>query len=99
VKGWLSVNAASLLGTLAILSKRDVPLFLVNTTMQNFKLRDGKGDVPLSATEEPRNTVTSGCSKRKPQICPRGLWKGSYEKVTWLKAQLKCLYTNAHSIT
>lgn len=32
------------------------------------------------------------------QICPRGLWEGSSRKAVCLKAQLKCLYTNASSV-
>lgn len=84
-------------GDTGYFKKKDIPLFLVNTTMQNFKLGDGEGDVPLSATKEPRNAVTSGCSKGKPQICPRGLWEGFSKKVTWLIDQLKCFYTNAHN--
>ena len=57
-----------------------------------------EGGVPLSDREEPGNTVTSGSSMEKPHICPRGLWEGSSRKIMHLKAKLKCLYTNVHSI-
>lgn len=41
-----------------------------------------EGDVLLSDREEPGNTVTSGRKGGKPPVCPRGVCKGSSNKVT-----------------
>ena len=58
---------------------------------QGFKLE-------LLGDREPESTVTLGRNRERPQICPRGLQKGSSGKAAPLKAQLKCLYTKAHSV-
>ena len=66
---------------------------------EGFKLEVlGEGDELLSYREEPENPVNLGSSGGKPHICLRGLWEGSYRKAVHLKAQLKCLYTNACSM-
>lgn len=60
---------------------------------QGFKLHlMGEGDVLLGDREEPSNTVSSGRSREKPRIYPRGIWQGSSKNIMRLKAHLKCLY-------
>ena len=54
----------------------------------------------LSSWTHVRETrCTVGCYwLENIQICPRKSWEGSSKEVTWLIAQLKCLYTNECSI-
>lgn len=56
------------------------------------------GNVLLSNRGGPGNTVTLGGSGGTPQICPRGFSEDFPKKVTWLKAQLLCLYINTCSM-
>ena len=50
----------------------------------------------LNDREELENTFTLGSSRKKPQVCPRGIWEGFSKNVMQLTAQLKCLHTHAH---
>jgi len=68
------------------------------THHQSFKIDLMGEQHVLLSDKEPRNTVTLGSSREKHQICPRRLRGGSSEKVMWMIAQLKCLYTNVFSM-
>jgi len=48
----------------------------------------GEENVLMSEREGLGNTITSGSSRKKPQICLRGMQEGSSKKATWPIAQL-----------
>lgn len=58
----------------------------------------GEGDVPLSDRKESGNTSILGSNGKIPVNCFKGIRESSFEKVMWLVAQLKCLYTDACSM-
>lgn len=57
----------------------------------------GKG-MYCCVTEKSHGKLTLGSNEEKPPIYTRGIWERSSKKVTWQIAQLKSLYTNAHSM-
>lgn len=69
------------------------------TYEERFKLDlSGEGDGLLGNREAPGAADILGTNRQTPLKCPKGIRAFSFKKVTWLIAQLKCPYTNVHSI-
>ena len=69
------------------------------TYKESFKLDlVGEGDGVLSNREEPGAADVLGTNRETPVKSLKGIRACSSKKVTRQVAQLKCLYTNAHSM-